>query len=130
MIVLDAAALVDLVLDQPSAPWVLEQIEANEVSAPAHQPAEVLSAIARLARAGALDEPSARDAIDEAARLPQNLVALTGTRLRRAYAMADRIRVLDGLYVTVADELGCPLVTTDLRLGRAQVPCDIRTPEN
>ena len=48
MIVLDAAAVVDVVTDQPTKPWVLENLRGQEVLAPAHQLAEVLSAIARL----------------------------------------------------------------------------------
>ena len=37
MIVLDASALVDVVIDQPTKAWVLEQLEASPVCAPAHQ---------------------------------------------------------------------------------------------
>ncbi|HYT10569.1 MAG TPA: hypothetical protein VEL73_07900 [Mycobacteriales bacterium] len=48
MIVLDASALVDVVLDQPPAPWLLDQISGEDVVAPSHQPAEVLSAVGRL----------------------------------------------------------------------------------
>ena len=38
MIVLDASALVDVVLDQPHGSWVLAQIAGEQVCAPAHQP--------------------------------------------------------------------------------------------
>ena len=55
MIVLDACALVDVVLDQPAGPWVLDQIARDEVLSAAHQPAECLSALARLVRAGEID---------------------------------------------------------------------------
>lgn len=128
MIVLDASALVDVVLDQPDAGWVLDQIAAQEVSAPAHQAAEVISALACLERAGEIDAVAARNALDEAMALPQRLLPPTIVQLRRAYALRDRIRVLDGLYVAAADELGCALVTTDLRLARAAPPCEVRTP--
>lgn len=128
MIVLDASALVEVVLDQRGAGWVLDQVAAQEVSAPAHQPAEVISALARLEPAGEIDALAARDALDEAMALPQRFLPPTATRLRRAYALRDRIRVLDGLYVAAADELGCALVTTDLRLARAAPPCEVRTP--
>ena len=53
----------------------------------------------------------------------------TVAHLRRAYALRERIRVLDGLYVALADELGCTLVTTDRRLAAATAPCDVRTPQ-
>jgi len=128
VIVLDASALVDVVLDQPSAPWLLDQIAGEEVVAPAHQPAEVLSAIGRLVRSGDVGVESGRDALDEAMALPQRLVPPTPAQVRRAYALRERIRLLDGLYVVLADELGCPLVTTDRRLARAGPSCEVRTP--
>ncbi len=128
MIVLDASALVDVVLDQRSAPWVLDQIADGEISTPAHQLAEVLSALARLVRAAALEPLAAREALEEALALPQRLVAPTAAHVRRAFALRERIRVVDGLYVALADELGCPLVTTDRRLASADAPCEVRTP--
>ena len=128
MIVLDACALVDAVLDQPTAGWVLDQIANEEVTAPAHQPGEVLSAMARLVRITQIDPASARDALDEALALPQRLVTPTASHMRLAFALRDRIRVVDGLYVALADELGCSFVTTDRRLAVADAPCEIRTP--
>ncbi|MGL5864312.1 MAG: hypothetical protein ACRCYX_00365 [Dermatophilaceae bacterium] len=40
----------------------------------------------------------------------------------------ERIRVLDGLYVALTEELGCPLVTTDRRLAAAAPPCTVLVP--
>lgn len=128
MIVLDASALVDAVLDQPTAGWVLDEITDEEVTAPAHQPAEVLSALARLVRAAQVDLESARGALDEALALPQRFVTPTANHVRLAFALRDRIRVVDGLYVALADEFDCPLVTTERRLAVADAPCEIRIP--
>ncbi len=128
MIVLDASTLIDVVLDQPAAEWVLEQIGDGEVSAPAHQPAEVLSALARLVRGAVLAPDVAREALDEAIALPQRFVPPTTAHVRRAFALRERVRVVDGLYVVLADELGCPLVTTDRRLAGADAPCEVRLP--
>jgi len=36
VIVLDASALVDVVLDQAASSWVLDQLAGEEVCAPAH----------------------------------------------------------------------------------------------
>lgn len=126
MIVLDAAALVDVVLDQPTKDWVLDQLTDEAVCAPAHQPAEALSAIARLARSGEVDGDVAADAVREAHAAEQELVPPEAAHLERALALQDRIRVLDGLYVALAESRGCPLVTTDRRLSRAQPPCEVR----
>ena len=128
MIVLDAAALVDVLTDQPTAPWVLEQIDNTPICAPGHQPAEVLSAIARLVRAGVLDDSSAREAVLEASALHQELVPVSEGLLLRAFDLAGRIRVLDGLYVALAEGRGARLVTTDHRLARAQLPVPVDAP--
>lgn len=128
MIVLDAAALVDVLIDQPASSWVLEHIDGTPVCAPGHQPAEVLSAIARLLRAGVLDERSAREALVEASALHQELVPLTEELVLRAVDLAGRIRVLDGLYVALAETRGARLVTTDQRLARAQLPVPVDAP--
>jgi predicted nucleic acid-binding protein len=128
VIVLDASALVDLVLDQRGAEWVVGQIDGEEITAPAHQSGEVLSAVARLVRSAVLTPEVAREALDEALDLPQRLVPPSAAHVRRAFALREHIRVADGLYVALADELGCPLVTTDRRLAGANTPCEVRVP--
>lgn len=128
MIVLDAAALVDVVIDQPTRLWVLETLRDQEVVAPAHQPAEVLSVIARLHRAGDLTTREANQALDEAMSLPQELVPVKADQVRRAFELRERIRVLDGLYVALAEERGIALLTTDQRLIRADPPCEVLAP--
>lgn len=128
MIILDASALVDIVLVQPNANWILGQLDGEQVVAPAHQPAEVLSALARLVRAGGLEPDAARNALDAALGIPQRLVVPSPAHVRRAFALREHIRVADGLYVALADESGCPLVTTDRRLAGANTPCEVRVP--
>ena len=129
MIVLDAAALVDVLTDQPASAWVLDRIEGTPICAPGHQPAEVLSAIARLVRGGVLDPRDARDALVEAGALEQELVPVSEELMLRAHDLAGRIRVLDGLYVAVAEMRGARLVTTDQRLARAQLPVEVDAPD-
>lgn len=128
MIVLDASALVDVVADRRTRDWVLTALGEGDVHAPAHQPAEVLSAVARLERAGDLTAGGAAAAIDEALRLPQQLHALERGLVRRAFELRGHLRVLDALYVALADHLDAELVTTDTRLSRADLPCRVRTP--
>lgn len=128
MIVLDASALVDVVLDQPSAAWVLVMLRGTSVCAPAHQPAEVLSAVGGVLRAGQLDEEGALAALDEAAALRQELVVPEVQHLRIAMGLRHRIRLLDGLYVALAQQRQAPLVTTDARFARAQLPVEVRWP--
>ena len=124
MIVLDASAIVDVVLDRPAKTLLVGHLD-DELCAPAHQPAEALSAIARLVRAQVVEPTVAATALSEVAALEQDLVMPTAEHLRGALDLQDRIRVLDGLYVMVAAERGCPLVTTDGRLARADPPCEV-----
>ncbi|HVL98283.1 MAG TPA: PIN domain-containing protein [Egibacteraceae bacterium] len=129
MIVLDAAAMVDVVLDQSAKHWVLEQLRGQVVCAPAHQPAEVLSAIARLRRADEIDDQVAQAALLEVDDLEQELVPPTGAHMTRALELQERVHFLDGLYVALAAERKCPLVTTDHRLARAEPPCQVHVPD-
>ena len=128
MIVLDASALIDVALAQRKVQWILDQIDEEDVTAPAHQPAEVLSALVRMVRAEVLTPEAARKALDAAMEMPQQLVPPSAAHVRRAFALREHIRVTDGLYVALADELGCPLVTTDRRLAGAHAPCEVRVP--
>lgn len=128
MIVLDASAVVDVLLDRSPAGWVLDEMRDHELSAPGHQPAEVLSAVARVVRSGELDPAVAAEVLAEFAELPQVLTTPTRDHLSRALQLQPRVRVLDGLYVALAESIGCPLVTTDGRLARAGLPIEIRSP--
>lgn len=127
MMVLDASALVDVVIGQPTRSWVLDHVRGKQVAAPSHQPAEVLSAVARLARAGALTPDGAVGAVRDAAALHQELVMPTAEHLTRAVQM-DRVRVLDALDVVLAQDRGADLVTTDRRLARADLPVTVIAP--
>lgn len=67
-------------------------------------------------------------ALDEAMSLDQELVLPTAVHLRRSAQMSDRIRVVDGLYVALAQDRGVALVTTDRRLGASGATCEVRVP--
>ncbi len=114
-------------LDQVHNDAVLEHLEHldQEIFAPAHQPVEVLSAIAHLLRADEITAETAGAAIRDAGRLVQELVVPDAALIWQAYQLRDRIRVVDGLDVALAQRLGCPLVTTDRRLAPSHPPCDI-----
>jgi len=124
VIVLDASALVDVVLDQAPKSDVLAHL-GEEILAPAHQPVEVLSAIARLERGGVITAEVARAALRDAGELVQQLVVPDPALVGRAFELRERIRVVDGLYIALAERLGCPLVTTDGRLAASQPPCTV-----
>lgn len=128
MIVLDASALVDVLLDQPPRDWVLDRLRDEQILAPAHQPAEVVSALGRLVRAATITEEQAQDAVAEAMSLRQEHLPLTKQHLQRALELSTRVRILDGLYVAVAEDHEATLVTTDRRLAGAGLPVSCDTP--
>lgn len=127
MIVVDASALIDVVADLPAKQWVVDYLD-DELIAPSHQQAEVLSAIARLVRGGTLTERAGRDALDDAAALRQEVVLISPAHLRRAYELRERVRVLDGIYIAIAEERSAPLLTTDVRLTRIDLPIPVIGP--
>jgi predicted nucleic acid-binding protein len=124
-IVLDASAMVDLLVAGRKAAQIRGRLDDTTVHVPAHFDAEVLSVLGRLARAGDLtvDEASARlNALERAPFVRHPLADL----LSGAWARRDSLRLVDALYVALAQHLNVPLLTTDSRLSKAypgaQVP--------
>ena len=119
-VVVDASAMVDLLLDNELGDAVRQRLAGHALHAPAHLDAEVLSALGRLHRAGDLE------AEDVEARL-RNLVAAPIQRhnvndlLIGAWSRRHQLRLVDALYVQLAVLRDLALVTTDRRL-RA-LPC-------
>lgn len=128
MIVLDASALVDLAIRPRSSEAVIDRLAGEDACAPGHQPAEVVSALARLLRGGVLSDEDIGPALDAVADADVSLVHITSGHLTRAMALRASIRVTDGLYVALAEDLKCPLLTTDRRLARAVTTCEVLAP--
>jgi len=128
VIVLDSSALVGVLLEQPSADWLLQRMVGTEVCAPAHQTVEAVSAMARMHRAGQISEAALSSAAADAVGLHQQLVPPTAHHVQRALELSSHVRITDGLYVALAEERSCPLLTTDGRLARAVTTCEVLTP--
>lgn len=128
MIVLDASALVDVVVGAAPREWVLDRIASEDVVAPAHQPAEVLSALTRMERAGILDSAGVELAAGHAVELSARHEALDSGLIRDALGLRTSLRISDALYVALARRHDVPLVTTDRRLARSVAPCRILAP--
>jgi predicted nucleic acid-binding protein len=120
-LVVDASALVDaLTTDAPGAA-VVARLRGHRLHAPAHLDVEVLSALARLHRAGSLTDRqvSARIRHTAAATIRRHEMA---PMLAGAWKRRHNVRMVDALYVELAHRLGnVPLITTDERLA-AVVP--------
>ncbi|HUQ88052.1 MAG TPA: type II toxin-antitoxin system VapC family toxin [Vicinamibacterales bacterium] len=120
MIVLDASAVVELLLDTVAGRRVAILIDdaATAVHVPHLVDVEVLSVLRRFVREQVIDE-------EEAAAAIENLLALDLQRhshealLERAWALRKNVTAYDGVYVALAEALRATLVTCEARLGRA-----------
>lgn len=119
MIVLDASAGVDLLLGTTRAPAVRRALSGEtEVHAPELIDPEILSALRRWLRRGALSVGQADRAIDELGQLA--LARHRHAPLReRVWALRDRCSSYDACYVALAETLGARLLTADARLAAA-----------
>lgn len=126
-VVLDASAVVELLVGRGVASeWITEQIP-DDVAAPAHLYAEVLSAVGRNVRAGRIGPADAENAIRRALSMRVMQHQLDGLVLG-AWARRGSIRLADALYVELAAQLDTVVVTTDHRLARA-TPLAVAPPE-
>jgi predicted nucleic acid-binding protein len=90
----------------------------HELHAPAHLDAEVLSALGRLYRASSLAEAAVDAALEGLAGAPIQRHPLTAL-LGGAWKRRENHRLVDGLYVELADALASTILTTDARLARS-----------
>ncbi|GEM31853.1 ribonuclease VapC3 [Nocardia neocaledoniensis NBRC 108232] len=117
-VVLDASAMVDVLVRNDRTDAVVQRISATVLHVPTHFDVEVLSALGRLQRGGLLTSDEVVTALGRLSRAPltrHHVVNLTmGAWDRRA-----ALRLTDALYVELAEQYGMPLITTDGRLARA-----------
>lgn len=88
-----------------------------ELHAPAHIDAEVLSALARLNRAGDVEADDVTASLDRLRTMSLRR-HLTHDLLDPAWHYRQDVRLTDALYVALAERLGVGLITADVRLAR------------
>jgi predicted nucleic acid-binding protein len=116
--VLDASVLVDLATRRRGWRAVAAGVAGRPLHAPAHVDVEVMSAIARLQRAGVLTVEEAAAALDRFAAAPLHRHELPPL-VSGAWGRLGQLRVADALYVELASQLGMRVLTSDVRLARA-----------
>jgi predicted nucleic acid-binding protein len=116
LVVVDASAMVDLLVGSPLGDAVRRRLEDHELHAPAHFDAEVLSALGRLHRAGNLSADDVARRLARTAGAPIHRHSLTPL-LDGAWELRHRVRLVDGLYLALAARLDAPLLTTDAALA-------------
>ena len=122
--VIDASAMVDLLLGATIGAAVAERIDGAVLHAPAHLDSEVLSGLGRLHRDGRLPAVTVGRQLDVLVSAPVQRHPLTGLVVG-AWRRRDRLRLVDALYVELAVALDVRLITTDVRLGRASRVADV-----
>lgn len=128
MVVVDASVAVAALTEGASRGAAAR--EALRRAASLHAPhlidLEVVSAIRRLARGGALAPQDAESAIADLPGLPIRRYEHTPF-LARIWALRDNVTPYDAAYVSLAEALDAPIVTTDGRLaGAVGARCEFR----
>jgi predicted nucleic acid-binding protein len=117
-VVIDASALVALVVQSERAPAVAQAVGSTDMVAPDVVNPEVLSILRRLERIGRLTAPQAVRAVDDLMDAPVRRFS-TRPLLAEAWTLRATVTATDACYVVLARILRCPLVTADRKLSRA-----------
>ena len=120
MIVLDASAVVDLILNlPPHADEIGDRVshEAPNLLTLHLLDAEVGQVLRRYLRRGEISSARAMDAIDDLESLPLQRYGHLPL-LKRAFGLRDNATVYDGLYLALAEGTGAALITRDPKLAR------------
>lgn len=120
MIVLDASAVLEMVLNTEAGRQVIERIEdpAESLHAPHLMGVEVTQVLRRYVRSQHLAEATAVSALGD-------LLDLGVARydheplLPRVWQLRENVTAYDGVYLALAEVLDAPLLTRDRRLARS-----------
>jgi predicted nucleic acid-binding protein len=120
VIVLDASALVELILSTATGQLVAARIAdpAEGLHAPHLADVEVVQALRRYAREGAIDAADAAFALDQFLALDLQRHAHEPL-LERVWKLRENLTACDAVYVALAEALDAELLTCDGPLSRA-----------
>ncbi len=120
-----AAALVDA---GDVGSWAEEVLRSQPLAAPHLMPAEVANILRRAAQAGDISMDTASMAHGDLLDLRVELFPYEPFA-ERVWDLRANVTAYDAWYVAIAESLGAPLATLDLRLTRATGPfCEFSTP--
>jgi len=118
MIVVDASAILELLLNSPAGAAISARILApgETLHAPHVLDLEVAQVLRRYLRSGQIDEARGMQALDDLAslrlaRYPHDMF------LPRIWELRLNATAYDAAYLALAEALSAPLVTRDARLG-------------
>ncbi len=120
MIVVDASAMLDALLNTPAAEPARHRLFASgeTLHAPHLLDIEVTQVIRRYEAAGHIDDERGREALADLAECPLQRYAHTAL-LPRIWNLRYNLTAHDAVYVALAEALDAPLITRDKRLASA-----------
>jgi predicted nucleic acid-binding protein len=118
VIVLDASAAAELVLESSAGHAVGRRVRDEALHCPAHFDVEVVGVIRRAVIQRIADERTGAVAFAAFRQLPVRRWSIPPL-LDRGYALRATHTISDAVYVALAEWLDAPLVTCDARLARS-----------
>jgi predicted nucleic acid-binding protein len=120
VLVVDASAMLDVLLNRPAAAALRKRfsVRGESLHAPHLIDAEVLQVLRRFARTGELSDERAAEVLDDYRNLPMERYP-HALFLTRAWELRDGITAHDAMYVALAEALDAPLLTSDARLAKS-----------
>lgn len=128
-IVVDSSVVVAALIDDgPAGDWARQGLRPETLTAPAHLFVEVSAVLRRAVLAGAVPREVAALAHRDLVQLPVTVFPFEPLA-DRVWELHPAVTSYDAAFVALAEELGAPLWTLDLRLTRSSGPrCDFRSP--
>ncbi|HEY2920660.1 MAG TPA: type II toxin-antitoxin system VapC family toxin [Candidatus Binatia bacterium] len=120
MIVVDASALLEMLLNTPASSRVTERLfgRNDTLHAPHVLDLEVAQVLRRYTISGEMDAERSEQALEDLADLPLNRYP-HDVFLFRIWALRRNLTAYDAAYIALAEALEAPLVTRDSALARA-----------
>jgi len=125
-LIVDASAMVDLLVGSPQSALIQGRLRGSEIHVPAHFDAEVFSALGRLQRSGHLTTRQVSSRVKRLSAAPFRRHFLMSL-LDGAWRRRHNLRLVDALYVELATQMDAPVITTDAGLAAASSSAELVT---